>query len=146
MPSLAPAFSDAPLRLRPEIAQLGPLTAYIEAFAERNSWAAADTLAFTLAAEELLANTVRHSDPPARSVEFALESSGDRALATYSDDGAMFDPTTHPEPDTTLPVEQRPIGGLGIHFIRRTMSTFAYRREGERNVILFGRTIGAAGR
>ncbi len=91
---MAPGLPDAPLRLRPEIAQLGALTAYIEAFAERTSWAAADTLAFTLAAEELLANTVRHSDPPARSVEFALKYSGDGALATYSDDGAMFDPTT----------------------------------------------------
>jgi anti-sigma regulatory factor (Ser/Thr protein kinase) len=143
MPSLETGSAGAPLRLLPQVEQLGALTAYIEEFAEAQGWAAADTMAFTLAAEELFANTVRHGDPTARSVEFLLTASAGEALAVYSDDAGEFDPTAFPEVDTSLPLEQRPIGGLGIHFIRKTMSRFSYRREGGRNVITFGRALGA---
>ena len=122
--------ADLPLRLLPEIEQLGALTSYIEEFAEGRGWAAADTMAFTLAAEELFANTVRHSEPAARTVEFLLTAADGKATAVYSDDAGEFDPTAFPEVDTSLPVEQRPIGGLGIHFIRKTMSKFGYRRSG----------------
>jgi anti-sigma regulatory factor (Ser/Thr protein kinase) len=113
MPSSDTGFSAAPLRIKPEIGELDALIGFIEEFARCHGWAAADTHAFSLAAEELFANTVGHS----------------------------LDPTAHAEVDTTLPVEQRQIGGLGIHFIRRTMQTFTYQRVGERNVVCFGRPL-----
>ena len=132
--------SSAPssLPLRPEIGSLDTLTAFIEEFAERHGLSMADCNAFTLAAEELLANTIRHADPPATEILFTLAPDG---LATYADDGPPFDPTSLPEADTSLPLEQRKIGGLGIHFIRRTMTTFRYERLDGRNVTTFGRKL-----
>jgi anti-sigma regulatory factor (Ser/Thr protein kinase) len=141
MPSSDTGFSAAPLRIKPEIGELDALIGFIEEFARCHGWAAADTHAFSLAAEELFANTVGHSLPAAQSVEFSLAIDGQDAVAQYSDDGSPFDPTAHAEVDTTLPVEQRQIGGLGIHFIRRTMQTFTYQRVGERNVVCFGRPL-----
>jgi anti-sigma regulatory factor (Ser/Thr protein kinase) len=141
MPSLPSRLSDAPLKLLPELGQLDSLIGYIEEFAARHGWVAADTHAFSLAAEELFANTLRHSQPPATFVEFSLAIVEGVATGQYSDDGSPFDPTARPEVDTTLPVEQRQIGGLGIHFIRRTMQTFTYRRDGERNIVSFGRAL-----
>jgi anti-sigma regulatory factor (Ser/Thr protein kinase) len=144
-PSPPPAFfSDSapkPLRLRPEIAELAILSDYIEAFALEHDLPAADANAITLAAEELFANTIGHSDPPASVVEFSLVSDGPAITAVYADDAATFDPTAYPEADTTLPLDRRPVGGLGIHFIRRTMQTFAYRRVDGRNQITFGRSL-----
>ena len=141
MPTSEASSHNSPLHLRPELGDLDVLTRYVEQFGERNGWAAADTHAFSLAAEELFANTLRHSQPAASLIEFSIEANGSSATARYSDDGGEFDPTALPEVDTTLPLAQRPIGGLGIHFIRKTMQTFLYRREGERNVIEFGRTL-----
>ena len=66
------------------------------------------------------------------------------ASAMYSDDGPEFDPTILPEVDTSLPLAERPIGGLGIHFIRRTMHTFTYERRVGRNVVRFGRALQGA--
>jgi serine/threonine-protein kinase RsbW len=144
-PSPPPAFrSDSapqPLRLRPEIAELASLNDYIETFALAHDLPAADTNAISLAAEELFANTIGHSDPAASLIEFSLACEGPAITAVYADDAATFDPTAYPEADTTLPLDQRPVGGLGIHFIRRTMQAFAYQRVGGRNQITFGRAV-----
>jgi serine/threonine-protein kinase RsbW len=40
-----------------------------------------------------------------------------------------------PEVDTTVPLEQRPIGGLGIHLMRRFMDEIEYRSDGGKNVL-----------
>jgi anti-sigma regulatory factor (Ser/Thr protein kinase) len=130
------------LTLRPVIGELATLTAFLEDFAERHGLSPADCNACTLAAEELFANTLRHADPPATEIHFTLTPQG---LATYSDDGPAFDPTTLPDPDITLPPEQRQIGGLGIYFIRRTMKTFCYERRDGRNITTFSREQGPAG-
>jgi anti-sigma regulatory factor (Ser/Thr protein kinase) len=44
------------------------------------------------------------------------------------DDGHEFNPLEFPEPDTNLPVEERPIGGLGIHLLRKMADRLEYRR------------------
>jgi anti-sigma regulatory factor (Ser/Thr protein kinase) len=38
-----------------------------------------------------------------------------------------FDPTRVPDPDLTLPLEERPLGGLGIYLIRQSVDKMVYR-------------------
>ena len=144
MPPSVPPFAvpsdPRPLRLRPEIEELATLTEFIEGFAEERNLPVADALAITLAAEELFANTINHG-LSATVVEFSLTANESVITATYADDAGMFDPTAFPEADTSLPLELRQIGGLGIHFIRRTMQNFDYQRVDDRNVTTFGRAI-----
>ena len=49
------------------------------------------------------------------------------------DRGRPFDPTRHPAPDITAPLERRPVGGLGIHLMRCLVSGMRYRRHGREN-------------
>jgi anti-sigma regulatory factor (Ser/Thr protein kinase) len=56
-------------------------------------------------------------------------------VMSYAYDDRAFDPTQAPEVDTSLPLDQRPIGGLGIHFIRRCMDEARYQRRANRNVL-----------
>jgi anti-sigma regulatory factor (Ser/Thr protein kinase) len=135
------AAESEPLRLRPERGDLVRLAASVDDFAVAHGIAFADSHAFMLAAEELFANTLSHSRTPVTHIEFTIVADESSALATYSDDGSPFDPTALAEVDTTLPLENRTIGGLGIHFIRRTMSTFRYERRDGRNIVTFGRVL-----
>ena len=51
------------------------------------------------------------------------------------DDGIPFDPTSRPNVDTTQSIEDRPIGGLGIHLIRNIMSGINYNRADGKNIL-----------
>src|ERR1700722_16961010 len=130
---MRPPIINSPIRLIPELSELPRLVAYIEAFVDRNGILPSDCHAITLAAEEFFANTIYHGRPAAgsASIEFNLTCSGEIVTATYSDEGIPFDPTGPAAPTASisaLPVEQRPLGGLGIHFVRSTMQGFEYDR------------------
>lgn len=113
------------------------VTAAFAAFAERNGLPPAVRRDLLVALDELLANCVSHGLAGRSDGEVRVEASvaDDRLRVTLSDNGRPFDPLARPAPDTTLSVEERPIGGLGIHLVRQLMDTVRYQRIGDRNVI-----------
>ena len=58
------------------------------------------------------------------------------------DDGAAFDPFAREDPDITLAVEDRPIGGLGIFLTRQVMDQVAYERRDDRNWVSVQKKLG----
>lgn len=86
--------------------------------------------------DDLLANVVSHGlagrDGGEATVEVAL--GPDELVITLSDNAPPFDPFQRAAPDTALPVEERPIGGLGIHLVRHLVDEASYHRHGDRNV------------
>jgi sigma-B regulation protein RsbU (phosphoserine phosphatase) len=59
----------------------------------------------------------------------------ERLKFVFTDNGQPFDPTTRYEVDTSQPIEERPIGGLGIHLIRRYMDSINYERVDGKNIL-----------
>ncbi|WP_052507249.1 ATP-binding protein [Desulfonatronovibrio magnus] len=51
------------------------------------------------------------------------------------DEGSSFDPSAKPDPDTTLAVEDREIGGLGIFLVRQMADNISYKRENGQNIL-----------
>jgi serine/threonine-protein kinase RsbW len=54
-----------------------------------------------------------------------------------SDDGTPHNPLDAPEPDTDLALEDRSIGGLGIHLVRNLTTDLSYDHLGGRNMLTF---------
>ena len=52
-----------------------------------------------------------------------------------SDKGIPFNPLDKPDPDITLPAEEREIGGLGILITKKTMDSVTYTNENGENVL-----------
>lgn len=52
-----------------------------------------------------------------------------------SDQGTPFDPFSGEDPDIHLPIEERPVGGLGIYMVKRFMDRVSYERKDGRNVV-----------
>lgn len=75
---------------------------------------------------EHLQNIVNHSGAAQVGIRFQLDPG--RVRVTVTDDGREFDPTRAPEVDTTVPLADRPIGGLGIHMMRRLTDSLTYHR------------------
>ena len=92
-----------------------------------------------LVVEEAVANIVNYSGAATMEL-FSWQEDG-CLYVSFADDGIPFDPTQHPEPDLTLPVALRAIGGLGIHYIRKMSDGMAYRRQDGRNVLTVWKTL-----
>lgn len=85
------------------------------------------------AVDEMVANVVLYSG--AKEFSLVVESVAGKCRVTVSDAGAPYDPLKHVDPRTDLPLQERPIGGLGILMAKRLVTSVTYRREGERNVL-----------
>lgn len=93
---------------------------------------------FMIAFDEVISNVLNHGgDGRTPAVDVALQVAAGRVEAEVADDGQPFDPLAAPPPDTSLSVEDRPIGGLGIHLVRQLMDDVAYSREAGKNRLRF---------
>jgi len=92
-----------------------------------------------LVLEEILMNIVRYAytvDPG--TAEVAFTTGGSRNLhVEISDWGNAFNPLDVEPPDFSRGLADRPIGGLGVFLVRNLVSSLAYRREADRNVLSF---------
>jgi anti-sigma regulatory factor (Ser/Thr protein kinase) len=57
------------------------------------------------------------------------------------DDGKEFNPLLHPPADINAPLETRPIGGLGIHMMRKLVDAVEYRRANGRNIVTLRKRV-----
>lgn len=92
-----------------------------------------------MAIDEILTNVVVYAYPEGRhgTVGVRIFRNDNTITVEVVDHGKPFDPTKHPEPDTALPIEERPIGGLGIHLVRKMMNSLQYsRNDGENRLVL----------
>ena len=114
----------------------GAAAAFAE-FAETHGVPAAVRRSVSVALDELLSNTLTHGFPDRAAGEVVLEAElrPDRLRVTLSDAGIPFNPLAAAAPDTGLSLEERDIGGLGIHLTRRLMDDVAYERRADRNVV-----------
>lgn len=89
-----------------------------------------------LALEEHLTNVLAYGykDKAAHDIVVRLTIEGRWLELEVADDARPFNPLSRPAADTSLPLDQRPPGGLGIHLIRQFMDELDYRREADKNI------------
>lgn len=93
--------------------------------------------------DELMTNVVTHGygDQQDGEMEISLELRDKQVIACLRDQAPAFDPFSIAEADTSLDLEQREIGGLGVHFVRKMADSFAYQRSGDSNEVRFSKKI-----
>lgn len=124
-----------------EVARAG---AAFAGFADAHALPVSVRRSVNVALDELLTNTIRYGFAGRAGGEVTIEAElfPDRLTVTLTDDGAPFDPLGVATPDTALPVEQRKIGGLGIHLVREMMDEVSYHRRADRNVVVLEKNLG----
>jgi anti-sigma regulatory factor (Ser/Thr protein kinase) len=114
-------------------------SAQAEAWLERHQSPPQVVSLVLLAIEELVTNCIKYAyDDAGEHTIMVVLSIADKDLTmVVIDDGHPFDPRAVPASDLFLEVEDRPIGGLGIHLLRRLADHMAYeRREGSNRLTL----------
>ncbi len=118
-----------------DIAEIARVHALIDSFGELHKLPETIVFHIKLAFDELLTNIISYGFPDRGRHKIAvwLEVDGEAFAAEIVDDGIAFNPLDKAGPDLCRSLEEREIGGLGIHFVRTVMDHVDYRRLGGRN-------------
>jgi anti-sigma regulatory factor (Ser/Thr protein kinase) len=117
---------------RSEIARMFTL---VEGFCQTNQVSEDDMFNVRLVLDEAVINVIVHGYDDAREHEITVALSLKEGLLAVhvDDDGVAYNPLDAPAPRFDLPIEQRRIGGLGVHIMKTLARSVAYHREGGRN-------------
>ena len=93
-----------------------------------------------LASEEILVNIISYayadrSEPGDVKVRYTRLHDDPGIRVEFLDSGVPYDPLGRPDPDVSLPLEERQTGGLGLFLVKSVMSSVTYKRIGETNCL-----------
>lgn len=115
------------LRVPAGLESLGILSGALESFLEEQGQGPGFAMGMLLCLDEIATNIIRHGyNGEPGEIEMGMKVEDGLFELRLRDWATPFDPTQAPEPDLTLPLEERPIGGLGIHLVRKTMDSVVY--------------------
>jgi anti-sigma regulatory factor (Ser/Thr protein kinase) len=99
--------------------------------------------AFQLSVDEACTNVIEHAYAynSAGQITISCTLTGEEFTVTIEDNGAPFDPTTTPEPDVNLGLDERKAGGLGIYFMKKLMDKVKYVRVDDKNLLTLTKNI-----
>ena len=121
-----------------KLSNLQSMMELIQSSAELVGFDKKDMNKIQLASEEALVNVISYAYPKDAPgvVEITCIANVNKTLViTIQDQGLEFNPLEHQDVDTTAPLEERYIGGLGIFFFLQTMDRLDYSRNGNFNTL-----------
>ena len=130
------------LNVLPNLDELGRIAAEVEAMGKREDWSPNLLFRANLVLEELLVNIIKYGQSDGiNGFDITLTSEPDRLTIEVVDEGKPFDPVKDaPPPVLTGSLEDRPVGGLGLHMVRSLVDELSYKRKrGKNHVALVAR-------
>jgi serine/threonine-protein kinase RsbW len=127
--------SEAFLTAKNDLSELGRLNEFLSRFWAENHLPEDLALDTGVALEEVFANVVLYGykDGAAHEILVRVAIENGKVVLMVEDDGVAFNPLEVAPADTSLAVEERSVGGLGIHLVRSLMSEVEYARQNGRN-------------
>ena len=98
-----------------------------------------------VAVEELFVNIASYAYAPgsgSATVRMEVEENPKTVMITFVDRGVPYDPLAKEDPDVTLSINDREIGGLGIFMVKKSMDDMIYAYENGQNVLTIRKRIG----
>ena len=137
--------ADTPVRryFRRSYDSLEGIFQFVEDFLAGRSIDAALREPVCFIVEELFTNMVKYNPQATRDIALSMGQSNATLTVRLTDfDVAPFDVTRAPQVDVTKPLEERAIGGLGLHLVRQMADTIRYEYADGRSTITFTKTLG----
>ena len=131
------------LTLPNDVNTIPQLNEFLDTFCEEAGVDMETTMSLNLALEEAVVNVMDYAYPKGTEGSVSIEArlgDGDVTFVII-DNGIPFDPTATEDADTTLPLDERDIGGLGIFLTRQIMDDIGYERNNDRNILTLKKNI-----
>ncbi|MBO4452732.1 MAG: SpoIIE family protein phosphatase [Clostridia bacterium] len=126
------------LTLDATVENLENVLAFVDERLEKLDCPAKTQMQIDVAVEELFVNIAHYAygeGTGEASVRFESANDPARVIITFTDSGVPYDPLAKPDPDVTLSSEDRPIGGLGIYMVKKSMDAVRYEYLYGKNVL-----------
>jgi len=120
-----------------DLAEIERINTEFTQFAEERGLAAGVAQKVCIAFDDLLNNIISYAfdDDEEHHIEIDISVTAKRLVITVADDGVPFNPFDQVGPDTSLSLEERDIGGLGVLLVTELMDQCSYQRRRDSNVV-----------
>lgn len=120
-----------------KISSLNIIASYVEQFGEENNLSFNIVFELNLILDELITNTINYGyiDNEIHMIDIFMDIENDNVIIKIIDDAKEFNPLSKDEVSTDKELEQRQIGGLGIHIVKQKTDDIYYERSGDRNIL-----------
>ena len=136
-PQEMPIIFSETLTLINKVSEITKLNAFVKSATAALNMETGLANQIKLAVEEAVTNVIDYAYPNdiEGNISVTIEADESRIRFILTDSGAEFDPTSVSKADTTLTVDERPIGGLGVFLVRNLMDSINYERVDGKNVL-----------
>jgi anti-sigma regulatory factor (Ser/Thr protein kinase) len=126
------------VKLENNLSEIERLSQIVTEFGKRNQLSSRALFDLNLALEEVLTNVISYGyqDNNEHQIIIRICLENGELTAVVEDDGQPFNPLEVPEPDLEKPLEERPVGGLGIYLTRKLMDELEYKQQGGKNILV----------
>jgi len=132
--------------LTSDLSELGRLAEAVADFGRRHALPEPAMAHMALALDELVTNSIVYGyRGGAGTVRVRLDLAGEWLDAEVVDEAPPFDPFTAPPPDLEASLEERQIGGLGVHLVRTLLDRVDYVRDGAHNRVQLSKRVARPG-
>ena len=126
-----------------KIENLEKVASFIEQFCIENNLS--DNISFDLhlVEDELATNIINYAfdDDREHIIDISIELESGNVKMRIADDGKEFNILEAKEANVDLPLEERPIGGLGIFLVKQKMDFIDYKRKENKNILTLTKRI-----
>lgn len=130
--------------IKNDLAEIEALTQAVASYCREKGIDEAICYDVRLALEEVVSNTIKYGyeDQQAHTIHVRAGLERKELFLEVEDDAKAFNPLKAPGPDFSLPVEERPIGRLGIYLMRTVMDQVDYKRTATKNILRMTKITG----
>ena len=123
---------------------LEKVISFINDLLKENGCSAKEQIKIEVTVEEIFVNIASHAYAPGTgNAVINAEVSGEPKTLTmiFEDGGARYDPVAKEDPDITLPISERKVGGLGIFLVKKNMDYVNYEYKDGKNILTLKKVI-----
>lgn len=126
-----------------DLDELENLSRHVEIFCKANGLTRRNAFALNLVIDEVFTNIVSYGfkDKKEHRIKIDLRIINGELTVRVEDDGVPFNPTTAPKTDLCCSIEDRKIGGIGLHLINQIMNIIIYKRVKDKNILVLKKCL-----
>ncbi len=131
------------IQLKNNLRELERLSQIVNEFGEAHRLSPKVLYALNLSLDEILTNVIYYGydDTNEHHIIIRISLKDEELTAEVEDDGRPFNPMEAAKPDLVKPLEERQVGGLGIHLVMNLMDTVEYKRQENKNLLVMKKKI-----